>query len=265
MKFFWSLLFLSVPVLGTGLYVWAAYGWAPLESGWLPEDISQAGATIDHLFMLIHYISAVIFIGTGVVLAWSMWRYSGDRDGKASYVHSNTRLEVVWSIIPGIILIFLSLYQMQSWADNKINRPQIIVNNEKVNKPPMAIVKAKQFGWEIYYAGPDGLVDTADDLYVENELVVPMNDDVVLQLESRDVIHSFCIPELRLKQDIVPGMKQFCWFRAINADPTKTYELICTELCGFGHYKMKGKVRFLPAAELSAWLVEQREIVLNQK
>ena len=92
-----------------------------------------------------------------------------------------------------------------------------------------------------------------------------MNDDVVLQLESRDVIHSFCIPELRLKQDIVPGMKQFCWFRAINANPDKTYELICTELCGFGHYKMKGKVRFLPAIEFNAWLNQQRDIVLNQK
>jgi cytochrome c oxidase subunit 2 len=168
-------------------------------------------------------------------------------------------LEIAWSVIPAGILIFLSLYQYESWADNKMRRPQISLNGKQLDQPPTAKIIAKQFGWEIYYPGADGIFGTVDDVYVENELYVPSDESVVLQLESRDVIHSFFIPVLRLKQDIVPGMKHFCWFRAKGADPSKNYEILCTELCGWGHYKMKGWVHIVPRQEF-----DQKMKSLNQ-
>jgi len=121
------------------------------------------------------------------------------------------------------------------------------VDSQGHPQKPMARVIAKQFGWEIYYPGADQVLGTADDLKVENELVVPVDQPVVLEMESRDVIHSFAIPGLRVKQDVVPGMLQPIWFQ-INR--TGSFELICMELCGWGHYKMRGKVLAVPAAKL---------------
>ncbi len=220
-----------------------------MKSTWLPENISTSGKIIDDLFNLIHIICAVIFIGTTTILAVALWKYRQRPSNAAAPFHSNVMLEVVWSIIPAGILIFLSLYQYESWADNKMRRPTELIAGQEQPKPPTALVIAKQFGWEVYYPGADGQLGTLDDIYVENELYVPDGEDVVIQLESRDVIHSFFVPALRVKQDIVPGMTHYCWFHTINADPDKTYEIACTELCGWGHYKMKGWLRVVPRSE----------------
>ena len=116
------------------------------------------------------------------------------------------------------------------------------------------ITAAKRFGWEFHYPGPDGIVQTQDDDYIENELVLPVDTDIVLQLESLDVIHSFFVPQLRLKQDIVPGMKQFAWFRA---NQPVEMEIACTELCGWGHYKMQGILRIVSQNEYDQWIRER--------
>ena len=106
------------------------------------------------------------------------------------------------------------------------------IGQQTVDAPPLVLVKARQYGWEFHYAGADQKIRTEDDVYCENLLVVPADQNVVLQLESRDVIHSFFVPELRLKQDIVPGMNHIVWFNAKAADQL---EVLCTELCGEGH------------------------------
>ena len=137
-----------------------------------------------------------------------------------------------------------------------MNRPTIEVGGEEIPKPPLLMVKAKQFGWEFHYAGADGKVETQDDLYIENMMVAPAGEDVVIQLESRDVIHSFFVPELRLKQDVVPGMTQFSWF---NSRKTGEVEILCTELCGWGHYKMKANLRIVTRSEFDAWIEELAE------
>src|SRR6185436_17443856 len=109
---------------------------------------------------------------------------------------------------------------------------------------PLAEVRAAQFEWRFAYPGADGVLGTIDDVETPFELVVPVDADVVLRLVSRDVIHSFFVPQFRLKQDVVPGRAILIWFHATR---TGTYDLVCAELCGWGHYKMAGRVRVVTA------------------
>ena len=231
----------------------AIYGVWPFAACPMPPSLSAAGETIDHLFNGIHLLAVVILLGTGGLIGFVLWKFDHRRnpETKAKYFSHNTSLEIVWALIPGLILVFLAFYQMSAWAENKMIRPTKMVNGVQEETRPLVLVKAKQFGWEFHYAGKDGLVETADDLYVEGLLVVPRGQDVVLQLESRDVIHSFFVPELRLKQDVVPGMSQFAWF---NANQTGEVDILCTELCGWGHYKMKARLRIVEPDEFAAYL-----------
>lgn len=254
MRRFWSILFFAVPILGVIATAMATFGISPLQTAWLPKSLSESGDTIDQLFNGIHILAAVILLGTGLTLAWALWKFDYRNDGgqtKAQYFHHNTKLEVIWTLIPAMILLFLAFFQMKSWSENKMNRPTIDVAGQLEFKPPTVLIRAKRFGWEVYYPGADGLVETEDDLYIENMLVLPVGVDVVMQLESRDVIHSFYVPELRLKQDIVPGMVQFAWFNAREACET---EVLCTELCGWGHYKMKSALRLVSPSEFASFV-----------
>ena len=237
----------------------ASWGVWPFEACELPESLSSAGKTIDHLFYGIHALSMLILLGTGVAIGWVIWKFDHRRDPnrKAAYFNHNTKLEVLWTLVPAAILVALAFYQMNSWAENKMNRPMVTdVSGKAIPKPPLVLVKARQFGWEFHYAGDDGITETADDLYIENLLVVPVGEDIVLQLESRDVIHSFFVAELRLKQDIVPGKTQFAWFNPIR--PCEV-DILCTELCGWGHYKMKARLRVVTRNEFDLWLKELKQ------
>lgn len=254
MNRFWSILFLLVPVLGIGTCFMAAYGIWPLENCWYPANYSSQGETIDFLNDWIHVLCAVILAGTGLTLAWSIWSFSANRSGNANYIHHHRGLEITWTLIPGAILIFLAFYQYQAWEDNRLQRPQITVLGEQVDKPPLVKIYAKRFGWEMHYAGPDQKIETNDDVYLENLLVVPSGEDVVLQLESYDVIHSFFVPKLRLKHDIIPGMKQFTWFRAKQESEMTIY---CAELCGWGHSMMEAEMRVVSRQDFDKWMAEQ--------
>ena len=113
-----------------------------------------------------------------------------------------------------------------------------------------AQVGGKQFNWNILYPGPDQQLGTADDVQVENELHVPVHTDIWLSLVSEDVIHSFFVPHLRVKQDMVPGREILVWFQATKPG---LYEIACAELCGFGHSIMRGWLHVLPPDEYEAW------------
>jgi cytochrome c oxidase subunit 2 len=255
---FWSILFFLVPLLAIGSFVMANLNVWPLEGLQSPNNVNRAGKAIDHLFRLVPLLAAAILLSTGSILAWTLWRFDHRRNRISSYFSSNIRLEFVWSVVPGLILIALAAYQWKAWSENKINRPMISMNGERVPKPPHALIRAKQFGWEIYYPGLDGHLETQDDIYVENLLVVPADEDITLQFDSRDVIHSFSVAALRLKQDIVPGMTQFVWF---HATAVGQFEIACTELCGWGHYKMKGLMRIVPRREFEDWMLQQTELM----
>ena len=214
-------------------------------SWWLPKNISTFGGEVDRLFYLIYYITGVTFILVQVAMLVFLFQYRYREGRRASYTHGNTTLEIVWTIIPALILILLGFMSKATWDKIKIMRPQ---TNTVVQ------VTAKQFNWEMTYPGPDGKFDTDDDKMLENDLHVPVNTPVAIKLKSKDVIHSFFVPVFRLKQDAVPGRTIDVWFQATE---TGTYEIPCAELCGFGHSGMLGHVTVQTKEEYDAWVKEQ--------
>jgi cytochrome c oxidase subunit 2 len=249
---FWSLLFLLVPVLGVGIFVWAMNGWWPIPGHWLPQNINEAGVVIDNLFMFILYLTGVIFVGTSVVLFWFMWKYdAANHSNPVEYMHGSHTLEVIWSILPAAVLLFIAIYQMNAWASQKMRRPQ---EADGRPTPPLAEVAGRQFEWRIRYAGPDKVIGTPDDLHVVNDLHVPVNEEIVLAIKSQDVLHSFFLPNMRVKQDVVPGMKQYVWFK-----PTRegSFDIVCAELCGWGHYKMRGRITVDSPENYDKWYQQQ--------
>lgn len=253
MNRYWALLFALVPILAVGLYLIAAFGFGSigdwsLAGLWLPENANPHAWAIDHLFDLVHIICGVVLALTTSVLAWIVWRFADHpgRTEKASYITHHNLLEWVWTLIPAMILVFLAFYQLGVWEDNKMKVPTRVVNDHEVPVEPMALVVGKQFGWEVYYPGEDGQLSTLDDVRVENELVLPVGKPIVLRVEAKDVLHSFAIPSLRIKQDVVPGMTQLVWFQI---DKPGTYEILCMELCGWGHYKMRARLKAVEEGE----------------
>jgi cytochrome c oxidase subunit 2 len=122
-------------------------------------------------------------------------------------------------------------------------------------KPPTAEITGRQFNWDVRYPGRDGELHTLDDIVrVDGDIHFPAHEEVVLVIKSADVLHSFFLPNLRMKQDVVPGMDQYMWFKARE---TGSYDIVCAELCGWGHYKMKGRATFEPRSQFDAWLKEK--------
>jgi cytochrome c oxidase subunit 2 len=230
---------------------------------WLPRNVSQhspmhLGAEIDHLYFLILWITGLVFIGTMAALCWVMWRYSSDHNKKATFMHGSQRLEVIWTILPAAILVFIALYQIGAWTEIKFRS-----NQPKVE--PLADVTARQFQWKIRYPGPDGRMGTSDDLHTVNDLRFVKEKPIVVNLRTQDVLHSFFLPELRVKQDAVPGLTIPVWF---DADTAGTFDIVCAELCGWGHTKMRGVVTIYDTqAEFDEWmkgaLLEQNRSQLN--
>jgi cytochrome c oxidase subunit II len=232
------LMFLAVPVLGVG-----TFAVAPFFNIWLPADVSEHGRSVDSLFMFILWLTGAVFVITELLLFWFMWKYDSTKSKKpAKYVHGNHALEVVWTILPAATLLFLAIYQMNTWADIKMRRP--------VMAPTVEVV-GRQFEWRLRYPGRDGSLGTPDDLFLVNDLHVPVDEDILIQLKTMDVLHSFFLPNLRIKQDAVPGMKIPVWFKALE---TGEFDIVCAELCGWGHYKMKGRITIESRADFDAWL-----------
>ncbi|MAT69451.1 MAG: cytochrome c oxidase subunit II [Planctomycetaceae bacterium] len=240
---FWALLFLLVPIGGVATFVAAPY-----FDIWLPRDVSEHGHVIDGLFMFILYLTGIVFIVTELVLFYFMWKYSSKKTAApVAYSHGSHSLEVVWTIIPAVTLLFIAIYQMDAWAASKMRAPEI---------PPTVEVTGRQFNWDFRYPGKDGELYTHDDVVrTDGKLYLPYGKEVLLKITSADVLHSFFLPNMRMKQDVVPGMEQSMWFKATAGG---SYDIVCAELCGWGHYKMKGEVTFLPPDEFDAKLQELR-------
>jgi cytochrome c oxidase subunit II len=251
---YWSILFALAAVLCI-----AAFAYSPFApEWWLPNNpsephhvVSEFGREIDSLFLIILWITGITFIGTQIALVWVAWRYVDhvDSEGRpvrpATYFHGSQRLEVVWTIIPASILVFIALYQMGTWAAIKFRSAAPKVQ-------PIAEITARQFQWVMTYPGSDGLLNTPDDLHLVNDLHFVKDKTALIYLKSSDVLHSFFLPQLRIKQDAVPGLTIPVWF---DADRSGHYELVCAELCGWGHYKMRGNVTVHESqAEFDEWM-----------
>ncbi len=215
-----------------------------LEHLWFPHDISTFGPRVDLIFEVIFWLTVSVWVLVMATMATFLVRYRHRPERKASFIHGNTNLEIIWTATTAIIMIALALGSRSTWAFIKEAGPpgQVFYR-----------VTAKQFNWEITYPGPDGKLGTADDVTVENEMHVPVNQVVRLELTSQDVIHSFFVPNMRLKQDAVPGRTINVWFEAKEIGQ---YEIPCAELCGFGHSGMKGTLTVESQADFQKWLKE---------
>lgn len=212
---------------------------------WLPENIATYGDEVDRLFYLIYYITGAVFILVTVTMLAFLVLYRHREGRRAVYSHGHTTLEVVWTVVPAVILVVLTALSVPGWTRIKSRLPESDLHVR---------ITAKQFNWEVTYPGPDGKFDTEDDRTFDNELHVPVGKPVVLHLRSRDVIHSVFIPQARFKQDAVPGREIRQWVEVTK--PGK-YEMPCAELCGFGHSGMKGYFFAHTPEEFQRWVREQ--------
>tara|TARA_R110002126_G_scaffold107530_6_gene243061 strand:- start:3234 stop:4085 length:852 start_codon:yes stop_codon:yes gene_type:complete len=268
------LLYLLVLIFG----VWSFVGYEDFLLGpspdtynwWWPQEISTYGQRIDGLFKMISVMIAVFYILTMGILCWTVLAYSGKRGDKAMHTHGSHKLEMLWTAIPAGLLLVIAFTQMSTAA--AIQNTSSTYDKDGNPIPALAEIWGSQFDWRYRYPGPDGRFGTYDDIETEYELVIPMLDTVedpsqkklVFLLRSRDVLHSFFIPMFRFKRDAVPGMTQRIWFatdeeqfdEAFKDREDKTFDIICAELCGWGHYKMSGRVRVLRDAEYAEWMAK---------
>ena len=228
---------------------------------WFPPSISEHGPRYDSQFLITIIVVGISFTAAQVGLGWVVWKFrdSGDKQ-RATYSHGNNRLEIVWTVVTAVIFISLAVMGQRVWAQLHLTKI-----------PPGAYtieVVAQQFSWNFHYPGKDGVFGRTDPNLIDDSslnyvglddtdpnakddsvvatLAVPANRPVELILRSKDVTHSFFVPQLRFKQDLVPGMGIHVHF---TAQKVGKYELACAELCGMNHYKMKAYMLVLPQNE----------------
>jgi len=316
---FWSVLF--------GVTMFAAFALFPiawaLDWAWLPKNVSSFGHKIDNLFYMILFITGFFFVLTEALLVYFMWVYASDPSNprhvfghhaaekkvfwtsffKSAFrpvttlLHNQHRVEMAWTAVPAVILLFIALVQVRTWADIKYP--------EDMPPPDQFVeVNARQFEWRMRYptAGQlDAMTGAwksndqkpavewatrrhADDTFVVSEVHTWQGANTRVFLKTQDVIHSFYLPNLRLKQDALPGKVIPVWFRVLEANtvangdrwedgngrdpktgkpnnPEQVWDLVCAELCGWGHYKMQGRLYVhKDKSDYLAWLaVAQRE------
>jgi cytochrome c oxidase subunit 2 len=213
----------------------------------LPENIATYGGKIDALFWVITVVTAIAFVLVEVGIIWFCIKYRRREGQRAFYTHGSKSLEILWTAVPALAMVALGLYSANVWA-------QIKGRNSAPSESLHIAVSAKQFEWNVTYAGADEVLGTSDDFSTRNQLHFPANRPILVWLESEDVLHSFFIPQLRVKQDAVPGMTIPVWFEATKAGD---YQIGCAELCGLGHYRMRARVRIHEPEAYEAWLDEQ--------
>jgi cytochrome c oxidase subunit 2 len=211
---------------------------------WLPENVSTFGQDIDWLFNLIYYITGVTFLLVTAAFLTFLVVYR-DRPGRrARFTHGNTSLEIVWTVVPALILVVLTFLSVPAWSKIKMTMPQTDF---------VVQVTAKQFNWQVAYPGPDGKFGTEDDKNFLDEMHVPVGKPIRVNLRSQDVIHSFFVPQFRIKQDAVPGREIGVWFEVTRPG---RYEWPCAELCRFGHSGMRGWVYVHTLDDYAKWAAE---------
>jgi cytochrome c oxidase subunit 2 len=258
---FWTPAFLAWMVAGVSLVqaeiretsVW-----------WLPRNVSNFGHEIDFIFYVILWLTGVTAVLVFSTMIYFIVKYRARAGVGAIHSHGNNTLEVVWTTIPVFIFLALAIYGNEMWTRMRMETPP--------NDALQLAVVGEQFGWNLRYPGPDGKLakmdaqkvgkdnpfgvdpndpDGRDDFTTYNDMVIPVGKAVRLHLGSKDVIHSFYVPEFRLYQDMVPGrVYDFVWFKT---DAIGQFQLACNQLCGQGHYKMFGKLGVVTPEEFAAW------------
>lgn len=234
---------------------------------WAPPVATEGGEKTDQILNFIFILTAAVFFLTQTVFIYYLIRYRRRPGVKAHYSHGNNTLEIIWTALPTIIFLGLAIWSNRVWKD----LTQMPVPGDAV----VVEIVGYQFAFDLRYAGADqelddvalerismenrfGLIredyEMTDD-FTSTEFVIPVGRPVHIVLRSRDVIHSFYVPEFRLYQDMVPGRTiDWMWFV-----PTRTgsFELACNQLCGTGHYNMKSPIRVVTQEEFDTWQAER--------
>ncbi len=205
---------------------------------WLPDAASAEAGKIDAVYWFVAIICALIFALVAGVSLYAGWKFRAppDDEDDGSPIHGHTGLEIAWTAIPAVLVVAMSVFS-----------GVVLIQIEDVDDPRRIEVVAQQFAWRFH----DPELDRTS-----GELILRVDEPVELILTSRDVIHSFWVPEFRMKQDAVRGIET----RTVIT-PTKegTYPVICTELCGLGHAAMRARVRVLSVEDFEAWAAESEE------
>lgn len=239
----------------------------------LPIQASAHAWEIDRVIVLLHYLMFVLFIGWGIFFVWVLIRFRASANPRADYAgvtsHTSSYLEIGVAVIEAVLLIGFAI---PAWA-NRVNTLPPEGDSTVIH------MIAKQFEWHSHYPGADGrfgrrdislITPTnaigldrsdpagADDIATVNQMNMPVNKPVIMYLSTMDVIHSFGMAEMRVKQDAVPGMEIPVWW-----EPTVegNYEVNCSQLCGLGHYRMRGFVTVQSQSEFDAWLAEEAAFI----
>ena len=240
-----------------------------LELLGLPAQASAHAAQIDDMIVILHWLMLVLFVGWGIFFVYTLIRFRASAHPKADYEgvksHTSSYLEVAVAVIEAVILL---AFAIPAWA-TRVNAfpPE--------NGATVVHVIAKQFEWHTVYPGPDGrfgrrdaslITSTnaigldrsdpngADDIHTINQMNLPVDTPVIAYLSTLDVIHSFGISSMRVKQDIIPGMEIPVWWEPTVAGD---YEINCSQLCGLGHYRMRGFLTIMNEADYQSFLAEE--------
>lgn len=248
----------------------------------LPEAASVHGKQIDRLFNVTLIITGIVFVLTQLTLFFFAVKYREKKGTKSLFYPDNGKLELIWTLIPAMVLTVLVLWGFQTWQD---------VNDEPQEDAHIVEVFAYQFGWQFRYPGPDGKLGrtdyrlisaenplgldpddpaSKDDIIVNDELRLPVDRQVIVKLRSRDVIHSFFLPHFRAQMYCQPGLKtQFKFTPDITTAEMRQklegvegredfeYELVCNQICGSAHYNMRRVVTITEADEYNDWYEAQ--------
>jgi cytochrome c oxidase subunit 2 len=218
-----------------------------------PDDISSTGAWVDRLFWLATGLTGTAFLLVVVALGLFLWRYRAKPGWRAYYTHGDDR----WArgLTFGLALLVFLLIDVQLAYHDHHAWSAVWGSPPSAKEAVRVQIMPEQFAWNIRYAGADGLFRTADDVTTLNQLHVPPRRPVIVQLSSKDVVHSLFLPNLRVKMDAVPGMVTSLYFQAQRPG---TYDIACAEHCGFGHYRMRGFLVVEDSEEgFHQWLAEQ--------
>ena len=206
---------------------------------WLPDSASEEMDRIafTYWFATIICIGVFAVVTAGIVYAVWAFRAQPDDESDGPPIHGHTGLEIAWTVVPALLVIAIGI----------VSAVVLAQNGDAGENPLRVKVFAQQFAWRFEYPDEGGAES--------DELVLPLDRGVKLELESADVIHSFWIPEMGQKQDVVPGTIQ-----RLVITPTRAgrFTLVCTELCGLGHSTMRAPARVVPAAEFAMWIEERR-------
>lgn len=246
----------------------------------LGESASEQGEGVDTLIYVTLAITGIVFVVTQVALFWFAFKYQEKEGRKAFYFPHNNKLEVIWTVIPAIALTVLVAFGLKHWFQ---------LTSEAPKDAAVVEVTGKQFNWIFRYPGKDGALGRRDikniDPSAGNELGLdwndPLNKDDFMPTElhlvvgkpvkfiigSRDVIHDVGLPHFRMKMDAVPGIPTTLWFtpkyttkqmKEKTGNPDFTYEISCDQMCGSGHYSMRGVIVVETQAEYDKWVAAQK-------